>query len=75
MLLLVVFFSSDNTWEPLEHLDCDDLVKNFEEDRDRKLKKQRIEDFIHKKKTVVEVVFFFVVCHSQNSFKTISMQY
>ena len=52
-------FSSDNTWEPLEHLDCDDLVKNFEEDRDRKLKKQRIEDFIHKKKTVVEVVFFF----------------
>ena len=47
-------FSSDNTWEPLEHLNCDDLVKAFEEGRNRTLKK----------KTVDEMVYFFVVCHS-----------
>ena len=40
-------FSSDNTCEPLEHLNCHDLVKQFEEGRNSTPKKKTVDEMVY----------------------------
>lgn len=35
------FSDKDNTWEPVEHLECPDLIKAFEDERERKEKEEK----------------------------------
>lgn len=53
--LVIIFCSSENTWEPSGHLDCPDLIAEFEDKKkkrelERKRKQNGEEDGASKKK-------------------------